>query len=313
MLAYSGRGKFQIVRCTVDELMDESRELWLSAIGPHCQLNVNVVDCSLLVEIDKGQIQQLLTNLIMNAAEAEAQTITIRSACQTISAEDSHYWQYTAQPLSPGNYILITVEDDGVGIESAMLEKIFDPFFTTKFTGRGLGLAAGLGIVRGHGGGVAVQSQPGVGTTFYILLPLVTEQELIFATTHNECSETLDRLKLHKILVIDDQSDVRETVAETLAHYQIQVVTCADGLSGIDYYTANKTEIDLVLLDLTMPGLNGLQVWQRLRTIEPTVKVILSSGYNTVDVLEWIEDPVEILQKPYHPEALVRALCKCFT
>lgn len=314
MLAYSGKGRFEVVRCTFSELFTANRPLWVSASGSHCQLNFENRACDPLLEIDRGQIEQLFTNLIMNAAEAEAKSITVRTACYTIStqgnARDAHFWQYTAQPLAPGSYLLITVADDGVGIAAELLERIFDPFFTTKFTGRGLGLAASLGIVRGHLGSITVQSQIGVGTTFQILLPCLPEQTEAQAlpqpTSVLAVASTFG--KSRTVLVIDDQAEIRETVAETLAAYDITVVTFADGQAGIHYYAAHAQTIDLVLLDLTMIGINGIQAWQQLRAINPNVKVILSSGFNTTDVVDRIATPIPVLQKPYRPETLLNLL-----
>ncbi|MCE7989038.1 MAG: response regulator [Caldilinea sp. CFX5] len=314
MLAYSGKGRFEVVRCRLSELLTANRQLWLSAIGSHCRLCFDVTACDSFMEIDKGQIEQLLTNLIMNAAEAEAQVITVRTTCYTIGdkpeADDAHFWQYTAQPLAPGSYLLITVTDNGSGIAPEVLERIFDPFFTTKFTGRGLGLAAGLGIVRGHQGGICVQSQVGVGTTFQVLLPRLAEAVEAAPLLLDDDADMSAPMggKPRTVLVIDDQPEIRETVAETLATYEIKVIPFADGLAGVNYYAAHAGEIDLVLLDLTMLGMNGLQTWQQLRAIDPQVKVVLSSGFNTTDLLERVAEPISVLQKPYHPEALLKIL-----
>lgn len=314
MLAYSGKGRFEVVRCTLSELFAANQQLWASASGSHCTLRFDSPPCDPLLEIDRGQIEQLLTNLIMNAAEAGAKLITVRTTCYTIheqsNADDALFWQYTAQPLAPGRYLLLTVTDDGEGIAPDLLEKIFDPFFSTKFAGRGLGLAASLGIVRGHQGGITVQSQPGSGTTFRILLPCLSAQTEVLLAPNTAiappCTAVLG--KPRTVLVIDDQPAVRETVAETLATYAINVIAFADGLAGVNYYTDHAKEIDLVLLDLTMVGMNGIQTWQQLRAINPAVNVILSSGFNTADVIDRMAEPISVLQKPYHPETLVKLL-----
>ncbi len=314
MLAYSGRGRFELVRCRLSELLTANYQLWVSAIGSHCHLCFDVASGDPLIEIDKGQIEQLLTNLIMNAAEAEAQSISIHTACYVIAdtpdAANVQFWQYTAQPLSPGPYLLITITDDGSGIAPEALERIFDPFFTTKFTGRGLGLAASLGIVRGHQGGIRVQSMVGVGTTFQVLLPRLTEQIALSPSLLDDApiGETITLDKPRIVLVIDDQPEIRETVAETLAAHEIKVIPFADGLAGVNYYADHADDIDLILLDLTMPGMNGLQTWQQLRAINPNVKVVLSSGFNTTDVLERVAEPISVLQKPYSPEVLLKIL-----
>ncbi|MCB0188074.1 MAG: hypothetical protein KDE31_27590, partial [Caldilineaceae bacterium] len=154
------------------ELFYENRELWRSIVGETCSLHFQSVPNCHLVAIDKDQIEQLFVNLLMNAAEANATSIRITVADRIVAADDSFYWQYTAQPLPEGEYIQITVADNGNGMDSAILEKLFDPFFTTKFTGRGLGMAATLGIIRGHRGGITVQSHPGMGTVIDFVLPI---------------------------------------------------------------------------------------------------------------------------------------------
>jgi signal transduction histidine kinase len=171
MLAYSGRGKAQIVRGRINELILKNSQLLRSAVGEQIQLEFALADDLPLIEVDPGQFYQVLINLVMNAVEAGAAWIRIGTQRQMIDAQTSAYWQYTACPLTVGDYIALHVEDNGKGMDAAIQEKIFDPFFSTKFVGRGLGLAAVLGIVRGHKGGIAVQSQPAQGSTFQIVFP----------------------------------------------------------------------------------------------------------------------------------------------
>lgn len=177
MLAYSGQGQIQVVHRQLNELIIENSQLLRSAIGEKVKLRFVLAADLPLVEIDPGQFYQVLINLVMNAAEADATVIRLCTQHKVLDPinrpEESVYWQYTAQPLAAGPYVALLVEDNGQGMDAATQEKIFDPFFSTKFTGRGLGLAAILGIVRGHKGGISVQSQLGQGSTFQLLFPIV--------------------------------------------------------------------------------------------------------------------------------------------
>ncbi|MCB0063184.1 MAG: tetratricopeptide repeat protein [Caldilineaceae bacterium] len=194
MLAYSGRGHFQLARCRLDTFFADNRALWQSLIGATCQIKLTACTTLCFVEVDKLQIEQLMINLLLNAAEAHAKSVAIQMACRTLGAADSGFWQYTAQPLSAGTYLVITVQDDGVGMDAKALERLFDPFYTTKFVGRGLGMAASLGIIRGHRGGITVRSAPNAGTTFDIVLPVIAI-DLLSATasesSHQPAQSTL--------------------------------------------------------------------------------------------------------------------------
>jgi len=181
MLAYSGRGHFRVDQCSLTELISDNQELWQGILGSHCKLHCELPEQEsaeehCLVEIDKNQIEQMFLNLLTNAAEADARNVTICLTRCVVDTQDFHYWQYTAQPLTNGRYIQIIITDDGCGMDSSVLDRLFDPFFTTKFTGRGLGMAASLGIIRGHGGGITAQSQPTVGTSFDIVLPMAVSK-----------------------------------------------------------------------------------------------------------------------------------------
>lgn len=171
MLAYSGRGHFQVVRCRAKDLLEENRGVWQDIIGTECRLSMLLAPNSCCIEIDKHQLEQLFVNLLLNAVEAQATEITIQTTCRHIDENDSHFWQYTALPLPAGQYLQLTVMDNGRGMDGETLERVFDPFFTTKFTGRGLGMAAVLGIVRGHNGGITISSQLEQGTSLQIVLP----------------------------------------------------------------------------------------------------------------------------------------------
>lgn len=190
-------------------------------------------------------------------------------------------------------------------MEQAVLACIFDPFFSTKPQGHGLGLSATLGIIRTHRGGLHVQSQPGNGTTFIILLPVLSEQPLDVALPVTE--ETASQGKQQTILVIDDEPAVREVASEILTEHGHTVVLAADGRSGVELFRQHHQQIDLVLLDMKMPGMDGRQTYQALSEIRRDVKVIFASGYSEVELSSQLADSTTLafLHKPYTIEALM--------
>jgi CheY-like chemotaxis protein len=247
-------------------------------------------------------------NMIINAAEAigsRAGRVLVSTQLQRLTDENAAWWQIGDSALLPGEYVLLKIEDNGQGMDAATLSRIFDPFFSTKFTGRGLGLAAVLGIVRGHGGGLKVSSAPNVGTLFEIVLPSWTAEaeELIVPEKFQEVNMT-QRL----ILVIDDEEPVRDAVADILELEELPVLTAPDGYTGIELYRQRQADIGLILLDLSMPGLNGEETFRELRQIDPHVRVLLSSGYSQDEVAARFAGQSEVgfIQKPYDSEQLVR-------
>lgn len=311
MLAYSGKGSFAMQPISLNELIRENVHLFTAVIPKNIQLNFNLTDALPSFQGDPGQMQQIVMNLILNAAEAigdNAGHITIATRRQEITAVDGQYWQQTQEPLTLGAYIKLQIEDDGTGMAETTLARIFDPFFTTKFTGRGLGLAAVLGIVRGHKGGLHVTSQPETGTIFEILFP-VTQAASPAASENGDTPEQLSPPSA-AVLVIDDEEPVREAVTDILAMEDIRVYTAVDGQTGITLFQEHQQEIELVLLDLSMPGLSGHQTFQALRQIDNELKIVLSSGYSEAEINRQFsgENVAGFLPKPFKLDTLVQTI-----
>jgi PAS domain S-box-containing protein len=309
LLAYSGRGQFDVRPLNLNTLIQENLHLFQVAIPKHIHLQTRTADSLPAVEADLGQMQQVIMNLILNAAEAideQPGTITIVTDRQTVTADDT-YWQNTGTPLEPGHYVTLEVHDTGNGMDADTMTQIFDPFYTTKATGRGLGLAAVLGVVQGHGGGIRVYSEVGQGTTFKLLFPATDATATTPASPPTRpAADSVEGL----VLVIDDEEAVREAVTDILELHGLDVVTAADGQTGIELFRQRSQEISLVLLDLSMPGLSGQETFRALRGIDPTVPVILSSGYNEHEATRRFvgKGLAGFLQKPYNLEGLVEKI-----
>jgi CheY-like chemotaxis protein len=191
-------------------------------------------------------------------------------------------------------------------MDQATIEKMFDPFFTTKFTGRGLGMSAILGIVRGHHGAISVDSRPGEGTTFRIMLPVGQSARRPSAASAEPLAQP-DGCR-GTVLVVDDEPFIREVVCAMLADLGFDVLQAEDGEQAIERYRAHPGRIAVVLLDMTMPKMDGKHCLAELKRIDPDVRVLLSSGYSVEEVSELFADqsPAGFIQKPYLPESLQR-------
>jgi CheY-like chemotaxis protein len=258
-----------------------------------------------------AQLQQLIMNLVINAAEAigdKPGLVTVTAGEQEIVESESRGNTVGADLVTPGRYVFFEVEDDGAGMDEATIARIFDPFFTTKFTGRGLGLSAALGIVRGHKGFMQVASSLGRGSVFKVLLPATHER----IGRQLESEQKTDLTGSAVILVVDDEELVRRTAANTLAHLGYTILEAANGQEAIEVFQRNSGRIALVILDLNMPVMNGEESLKRLKSIKPDVPVLLSSGFSETEAARRFQSagPATFLQKPYtaqHLAEIVRA------
>ena len=205
-------------------------------------------------------------------------------------------------------YVHIEVTDTGHGMDAETRSRIFEPFFSTKFTGRGLGLAAVLGIVRAHRGAMKVYSEPGKGTTFKILFPVPANGEDAALTL--EASPIADWRGTGVVLLVEDEESLIALGARMLEHLGLTVLTAADGLQAVELYRERGKEIALVLMDLTMPHMDGAEAFGELRRLNPDVQVVLASGYSKEDVGSRFagKRPAGIIQKPYTLSKLREAL-----
>ena len=310
MLAYSGRGQFEIQLINLNLLIQDNLHLFEAAVPKYVTLRSRLSTSLPTIEGDPGQMQQVVMNLILNAAEAIGDRpgeVVVTTTITSVN-ENDWLWQYTGEPLAPGRYVTLEVRDNGAGMDESTLAKIFDPFFTTKATGRGLGLAAVLGIVRGHKGGLHVSSESGRGTTFKLLFP--AQDNRVASLPAPPPVIQAQPAESGLVLVIDDEEPVREAVTDILEMEGISVITAADGTAGIGLFEEKVADIRLVLLDLSMPGLSGIDTLQALQVINPSVPVILSSGYSEVEVVDRLttKSKAAFLQKPYDQTRLVEVI-----
>lgn len=301
LLAYSGRGRFVVEQVSLDDLVVEMVQVLQVTVGKLATVRLDLAREGTLVEVDVTQIRQVVMNLVLNAADAIAEgggTIAIRTSACTLDAEAIANASH--RDISPGPYVCLEVSDDGAGMAADVLSHLFDPFFTTKATGRGLGLAAVHGIVRGHRGTLAVTSEVGRGTTFKIYLPRATLLGRV-AVPSIDPPELVQR---GTILVVDDDDLVRETITRQLEEVGYIVVPAASASAALELVTAVK--FTAFLLDVSMPGTSGPELATQIIDLLPEARIILTSGFDQVDL------PTELgarfLQKPFTEDDLLRAL-----
>jgi two-component system cell cycle sensor histidine kinase/response regulator CckA len=305
MLAYSGKGRFVIGKIEINAVVEEMVHLLESSISKSALLRYDFAANLPVVEADATQIRQVIMNLITNASEAigegdgEILISTGRMDCDRAYLRAT----YLDEQQPAGSYVFLEVSDTGCGMDKATVEKLFEPFFTTKFTGRGLGLAATLGIIRSHHGAIKVDSTPGKGTTIRVLLPALEGQ---VAQDGDVASDTDDWQGQGTILLVDDEETVLTTSERMLEFLGFMVLTARDGTEAINLFRARADDIDCVILDLTMPSLSGDQVFDELRRIKNDARVVLSSGYSEQEIKERFAGKglAGFIQKPYQLASL---------
>ena len=319
MLAYSGKGRFVIEALNLNEVVEEMAHLLRAAISKNAILRYQFAEHLPAVEADATQMRQVIMNLITNASDAIEEKSAVAGAQGVISIMtgvldcDAAYLRNAPldEALPEGRYVYIEVSDTGCGMDAATREKIFDPFFTTKFTGRGLGLSAALGIVRGHRGVLKIYSEPGQGSSFKLLFPALTQAA---ETSQEEARPPEDWAPSGTVLLVDDEEAVRGVGKRMLEKIGFEVLTAEDGRQALALFEQHRNTISCVLLDLTMPHMDGEQTFRELRRIREDVPVILSSGYNQQEITNRFvgRGLAGFVQKPYQMATLAQALREVF-
>jgi len=310
MLAYSGKGRFVIRPVNLSDLVEEMMHLLQVSISKGIVLRLDLNRPLPAVEADVAQMQQVVMNLVTNAAEAIGERSGVITVATGVTLVDEHYLAGAvgSEKLPLGHYAYVEVSDTGIGMDEATKQRIFEPFFTTKFTGRGLGMAAVLGIVRGHKGAIRIYSEPGKGTTFKVLFPC--QESAAEAGLPSEEASSRKWRSEATVLVVDDEESIREVAAMALERIGMRVMKAADGVEAVEIFKTHHAEIDAVLLDMTMPRMGGEETFVQLRRIDPKVKVVLSSGYNEQDATNRFAGKklAGFIKKPYTPTLLFEKL-----
>ncbi|MES3033667.1 MAG: PAS domain S-box protein [Gemmatimonadota bacterium] len=308
LLAYAGKGRFNVQPLDVSAAVRETSTLLQSAISKRATLSLQLDDDLAMISADATQVRQVIMNLLTNASDAlneQVGEIALRTG--SMYADESYLAHcLAADGVQPGQFIYVEVADTGVGMNSETLARIFDPFFTTKFTGRGLGLAATLGIVRGHRGALHVDSALGMGTVFRVLFPVAESRAPSSRTPRSVVSIP----RTGTILVVDDEESVRNVARRMLERSGYTVLTATDGDEGLRMYAEHEAQVIAIVLDVTMPRMSGTEVLADLRRRGKTVPVVLASGYTS----ESLHAPVPgtatpiFVQKPFVTSALLTGI-----
>ena len=314
MLAYSGKGRFIVQKLDLNELIQDTTHLLNISISKTCVLRFNFAAKLPAIKADATQLRQIVMNLVINASEA----IGTRSGVVALSTgvlRVDHTYLATlvhADSLPEGDYVYLEVSDNGCGMDNATLAKIFDPFFTTKFTGRGLGLAAVLGIIRGHKGALKVYTEKERGSTFKILLPCAEGSAERLPALPASIATTWRGQGT--VLIVDDEDTVRSVSGRILEAFGFTVVLANDGREGLETYRQDPARYALILMDLTMPHLDGEETFRQLRHLNPGVKVVLMSGFNEQEAINRFTGKglAGFVQKPFTIETLIKVVREVF-
>ncbi len=306
LLGFARSGKYKLVPLNVNTVINETIKVSGKIFEKQIQLNCNYGKEINTVNADKNQLDQVFTNIFINAKDAMPGGGKLHIITENIFVSEDI--ANTRPELTSGEYVKISIADSGAGIPKDISDRIFEPFFTTKSEGEGtgLGLASAYGIIKNHDGCIYSESEPGAGTTFTIYLPVsnekITEEKTDTEVVYGDST----------ILVIDDEADVLKTAKRTLEHLKYTVVTAKDGQEAVEVYISKKENIDLVLLDIIMPGKTGLETFRELKKIDPEIRVLLASGYSKDGQASEIlsEGAFGFIQKPFSMMELSNAVAE---
>ena len=314
MLAYAGKARFVVQPQDLTQLVLDTAHLLQVSISKKATLHFALAPGLPPVEADATQLRQIVMNLVINASEAIGELPGAITLATGRVRADARYLADTrpAGNLPAGEYVFLEVRDTGCGMTPELCARIFEPFYTTKFAGRGLGLAAVLGIVRGHRGALKVRSEPGRGSTFTLLLPIAPGAAVFEPPPPGPAAAGW---RGHgRILVVDDEESVRAVVAHAIENLGFSVTLAADGREAVTIFTAQPDAFALVVMDLTMPHLDGVEATAQLRRLRPAVRVLLMSGYSGHTVAATFADQglAGFLQKPFELSTLREKIRRVF-
>ena len=305
MLAYSGKGSFVIRPVNLSKMVEEIASLLQVSIGNSVALEFALALDLPSVEADVAQMQQVVMNLVMNASDAmedQRGVIRMETGVMQVVADEWHHL-YGADDFCDGRYVFLDVSDNGCGMSLAVMQRVFEPFFTTKFDGHGLGMSAVLGIVRAHRGAIIVESEEGKGSRFRLLLPMLLQQTAaVEALSVGQQAWRGEGV----VLVIDDEQGIQKVMWMMFENMGFEVLLASGGEQGVALYQQHQQDVGLILLDMSMPNMDGKACYRALTAINPKVKVILSSGYSEAEAsARFAEDGlVGFIQKPCRSSAL---------
>ena len=303
LLGFARGGKYEVKPTDLNELVKKQNRMF-GRTKKQISIRGKYEKDLWSVEVDQGQIDQVLLNLYVNAWQAMPAGGDLYLETENVALDENYVNPFSVEP---GRYVKISVTDTGVGMDRAIQKKIFDPFFSTKEMGRGtgLGLASAYGIIKNHGGFISVYSEKGHGSTFNIYLP-ASEKEII-----EEKKPTGDTLRgTETVLFVDDEDMIIEVAGELFEQLGYKVLTAGSGKEACEIYEKNKEQIDIVLLDMIMPDISGSDTYDKMKKIDPDIKVLLSSGYSINGQATEIMDRGcnGFIQKPFKMKELSQKL-----
>lgn len=305
MLAYAGRTRGDTCDIDVNQLVRETQALVEAAVARDIEFGFDLESAAPVVQGDAARLRQVIMNVLLNAAEAlGAGPRRVSLSTRTRGLRDEELAGLTfADGARPDDFAVIQVSDTGGGMDAETMRRIFEPFFTTKFEGRGLGLCAVLGIVRSHGGALEVRSVPGEGTTFRVFLPLASGAK---AEPRDREVAAKPPRSAARVLVVDDEECVRLVLAESLRRNGCEVTTANDGLEAVELLKRAPAAVDALVMDLTMPRMNGVEALTAIRALRPELPAVLISGHAQQRLLDQIRNSevTVALQKPFDIEQL---------
>jgi len=296
LLAYARGGKYQEKQLSVKELVKETFPLIKHSMNRSIKVVMNLGKNIPDIKADPTQLQMVFSAVMSNASEAIEESGSIRVALQKKDVDDKYAGLHPG--LKVGQYVQLTVEDDGKGLDRESKERIFEPFYSTKLQGRGLGMAASYGTIINHGGWIEIDSEPGKGAIVSIYLPVYTNPKKVLLREEKEIAEISKGEGT--ILIIDDEEVVLDTGRLALEHLGYKVLTANTGMKAIGIVETAGKDIDLAILDIGLPDIMGDQVCQRIQELHPSIKVVVSTGYMVEDITDHMKIKAQgFIQKPF--------------